>query len=163
MPGYWLIIKVVDLKTRQPVGPNERGEICLKSQSATPGFLSVQNDEFYDDEGFYKTGDVGYYDEDRYFYIVDRIKYLIKYRDISIAPAEFESILLEHPSVKEVGVVGAPRADCGEAPIAFVVLLPGTIVMAEELVQFLESRITSLMKLAGGVRFVQKLPRGAEG
>ncbi|KOB71342.1 Luciferin 4-monooxygenase [Operophtera brumata] len=158
-PGYGFTMKVVGLETRRLVGPNERGEICFKSPSVTPGYLSVSNDDFFDEEGFYKSGDVGYYDEDRYFYIVDRIKELIKYKDTGIAPAELESILMQHPSVREVGVVGQPNVDCGEAPTAFVALLPGSEATEEELVAFLEARVTFRMKLAGGVRFVERLPR----
>uniref|UniRef100_A0A2A4K7K9 Luciferin 4-monooxygenase n=1 Tax=Heliothis virescens TaxID=7102 RepID=A0A2A4K7K9_HELVI len=160
VPGYGFIIKVVDLETREPLGPNQRGEICIKGPSLMKAYLNNVNPECKDEEGFLKTGDVGYYDEDGYFFVVNRIKELIKYNDISIPPAEFEALLLQHPAVREAGVAGKPHPKHGELPVAFVVLQPGSTVTEEELVQHVESRVTFRMRLAGGVRFIDRLPRG---
>ncbi|KAJ0170074.1 hypothetical protein K1T71_014680 [Dendrolimus kikuchii] len=158
-PGF--IFKVVDLDTRKPLAPYQRGEICIKSVVLMKGYICNSTTDYMDEEGFYKTGDVGYYDEDDYFFIINRIKELIKFNDISIPPAEFEAILLQHQAVREVGVVGVPHPKWGEAPLAYVVLQPEAEATEEELVEFLNSRVTFRMKLAGGVRFVEGLPKGA--
>ncbi|KAJ8705441.1 hypothetical protein PYW08_012487 [Mythimna loreyi] len=158
-PCYGFVLKVVDLETRKPLGPNQRGEICIKGPSVVKAYLNNVNPDAKDEEGFLKTGDIGYYDEDSYFYIVNRIKELIKFNDISIAPAEFEALLLQHPSVREVGVVGKPHPNHGEVPVAFIVLQPGCTATEEELVDHVNSRVTFRMRLAGGVRFVDRIPR----
>ncbi|KAG6465865.1 hypothetical protein O3G_MSEX015450 [Manduca sexta] len=82
-PSY--IIKVVDLHTRSPLGPNERGEICVKSPAVLREYICANTTDYMDKEGFFKTGDVGYYDDDKYFYVVNRIKELIKFNDISVS------------------------------------------------------------------------------
>ncbi|CAH0698636.1 unnamed protein product [Spodoptera exigua] len=152
---------VVDLETRQPLGPNRQGEICIKGPSVMKAYLGNVQPDCKDEEGFLKTGDVGYYDEDGYFFVVNRIKELIKFNDISVAPAEFEDILLQHPAVREVGVVGKPHHVHGEVPVAFIVLQSGATASEAELVEHLNSRVTYKMRLAGGVRFIDRLPRGA--
>ncbi|KAJ8705439.1 hypothetical protein PYW08_012485 [Mythimna loreyi] len=161
MPSYGFVIKVVDLKTRAPLGPNQLGEICIKGPSVLKAYLNNVNPDCKDEEGFQKTGDVGYYDDDGHFYIINRIKELIKFNDINVVPAEFEALLLQHPSVREAGVVGKPDPKHGEVPVAFVVLQPGCTATEEELIKHLDSRVTYRMRLAGGVRFIDRLPRGA--
>ncbi|KAF9411846.1 hypothetical protein HW555_009451 [Spodoptera exigua] len=147
LPGLGFIMKVVDLETRQPLGPNRQGEICIKGPSVMKAYLGNVQPDCKDEEGFLKTGDVGYYDEDGYFFVV--------------APAEFEDILLQHPAVREVGVVGKPHHVHGEVPVAFIVLQSGATASEAELVEHLNSRVTYKMRLAGGVRFIDRLPRGA--
>ncbi|XP_050359872.1 luciferin 4-monooxygenase-like [Nymphalis io] len=149
---------VVDLKTREPLGPNQKGEICFKTPALMKGYIGVDY-EYLDDEGFFKTGDIGYYDEDKYFYVVDRIKDLIKYNSYQVAPAELEALLQKHPAVREAGVVGAPHEDLQELPTAFVVLQPGAQATEQELVDFVDKYISHRMRLAGGVRFVDAIPR----
>ncbi|XP_050559824.1 uncharacterized protein LOC126912298 isoform X5 [Spodoptera frugiperda] len=161
LPGLGFIMKVVDLETRQPLGPNLRGEICIKGPSVMKAYLDNVQPDCKDEEGFLKTGDIGYYDEDGYFYVVNRIKELIKFNDVSVSPAEFEDILLQHPAVREVGVVGKPHPMHGEVPVAFIVLQSGATASEEELVEHINSRVTFRMRLAGGVRFLDRLPRGA--
>ena len=97
--------------------------------------------DIMDEDGFLHTGDVGYYDEDEFFFIVDRIKELIKYKGFQVPPAELESILLTHPAIKDAAVVGLPDELAGELPLAFVVKQPGTVITAEEIIEFVNGKV----------------------
>jgi 4-coumarate--CoA ligase len=70
----------VDPETRKVLGANEHGEICVKGPIVMKGYVGVDRRNDFDDEGFFKTGDIGYYDQDQNFFIVDRLKELIKYK-----------------------------------------------------------------------------------
>ncbi|XP_072943191.1 luciferin 4-monooxygenase-like [Epargyreus clarus] len=153
------IFKIIDLNSGEPLGPNQRGEICFKSPTLMKGYIGDTGEEYMDEEGFFKTGDIGYYDEDKYFFIVDRVKELIKFNSYQVAPAELEAVLLQHPAVRDAGVVGAPHEEFGQVPTAFVVLQPNVDITSEQIVQYVDSQVSARMRLAGGVRFVQALPR----
>ncbi|CAH2100712.1 unnamed protein product [Euphydryas editha] len=152
------IVKIVDLDSRNPVGANQRGEICFKSPSLMKGYIGGPVDCF-DEDGFFKTGDIGYYDENKYLYVVDRIKDIIKYNGFTLNPSEMEAVLLQHPAILEVGVVGAPHETFGELPTAFVVLKSGATATEKELVNFVNEQVSVQTPLAGGVRFIDKIPR----
>ena len=85
------VIKVVDLGTRRNVGPNQRGELCFKGPPIMKGYHgdSQSTSACFDADGFLHTGDVGYYDEDGFFYIVDRVKELIKYKGYQVGSLSF--------------------------------------------------------------------------
>ncbi|XP_073964929.1 luciferin 4-monooxygenase-like [Choristoneura fumiferana] len=157
------IIKIIDLKTKEALGPNKEGEICIKGGSVMKGYVGKDRKDDFDEEGFFRTGDIGYYDEERYFYIVDRLKELIKYKAYQVPPAEIEAVLLEHPEVRDAGVVGVPHAGAGEVPRAFVALQPGASVTAEELQKFVAERLSNPKHLRGGVRFVPEIPKNISG
>ncbi|XP_063391516.1 uncharacterized protein LOC134677026 [Cydia fagiglandana] len=161
VPGA--IIKVIDLKTREPVGANQSGEICVKGGIVMKGYIGKDRREDFDDEGFFRTGDVGYYDEDGDFFIVDRLKELIKYKGYQVAPAELEAVLLQHPAVRDAGVVGIPDSSAGEVPRAFVVLQPGATATDEELRKFVAEKLSNPKHLRGGVRFVPEIPKNPSG
>ncbi|XP_048001968.1 4-coumarate--CoA ligase 1-like [Leguminivora glycinivorella] len=161
MPGA--IIKIIDLKTRKPVGANQPGEVCVKGGLVMKGYIGKDRREDFDDEGFFRTGDVGYYDEDGDFFIVDRLKELIKYKGYQVAPAELEAVLLQHPAVRDAGVVGIPDSRAGELPRAFVVLQPGATATAEDLKTFVAEKLSNPKHLRGGVRFVAEIPKNPSG
>lgn len=77
---------MVDVTTRNKLGHNQEGEICLKGPTKMKGYLGneKQTREIFDEDGYLKTGDIGYYDEDGYIFIVDRIKELIKYKGYQV-------------------------------------------------------------------------------
>ncbi|KAH6948386.1 hypothetical protein HPB50_023893 [Hyalomma asiaticum] len=104
-----------------------RGEIRIKSPCCAMGYLnnSQATAELYDEEGFLKTGDMGYYSDQGLFYITDRMKDLIKCMEQQVPPAELEALLLQHGAVHDVAVVGVPHDEYGEAARAFVVLKEG--------------------------------------
>lgn len=130
--------KVVDPDTKELCGPNKYGELCFKGPCVMKGYMGnkTATSETIDEDGFLHTGDIGYYDEDKYFYIVDRMKELIKYKGFQVAPAELESILVSHEAVKEAAVVGIPDERAGEVPKAFVIRNPSKHATEEELINF---------------------------
>ncbi|XP_013136651.1 PREDICTED: 4-coumarate--CoA ligase 1-like [Papilio polytes] len=157
------VVKVVDIHTREPLGPNQPGEICAKGVIIMKGYMGKDKGDDFDEEGFFKTGDIGYYDENKYFFIVDRLKELIKYKAYQVPPMELEAVLLQHPAVRDVGVVGLPHASAGEVPLAFIVLQPNTNATEKELQQFVAERLSNPKHLRGGVRFVKEIPKNPSG
>ncbi|XP_026764719.2 uncharacterized protein LOC113523050 [Galleria mellonella] len=157
------IIKVVDTETRKPLGPNKPGELCIKGPLIMKGYVGKDRKEDFDEEDFFRTGDIGYYDEDGHFFIVDRLKELIKYKAFQVAPAEIEALLLKHEAVRDAGVVGRKDRDSGEVPIAFVVKQPGKEVTEKELQDFIAERLSNPKRLRGGVKFVTEIPKNPSG
>jgi long-chain acyl-CoA synthetase len=116
-------------------------------------------------DGWYWSGDVVTRDAEGFYRVVDRRKEMIKYKGFPVAPAEVEAVLLEHPAVKECGVVGRADADAGEIPVAFVALRDGFASgkkMEEELCGFVAERLTRY-KQPREVHFVEVVPKTASG
>ncbi|MCS7182650.1 MAG: AMP-binding protein [Thermoanaerobaculum sp.] len=147
-----------------PLGPGEVGELCLKGPHVCLGYFRnpEATAQAFDGEGFFRTGDLAYYDEEGYFFIAGRRKEMFISGGINIFPAEVESVLVEHPQVADAAVVGVPDEVWGEKGVAFVVLRPGAALAAEELVQFLRGRLANF-KIPKEFLFVQELPRTAYG
>ncbi|GBP78223.1 Luciferin 4-monooxygenase [Eumeta japonica] len=154
---------IVDVNTRELLGPRTTGEICVKGPVLMKGYVGIPREQYLDEEGFLKTGDLGYYDEDHYVYIVDRIKSVIKCAGFQVSPVDIEAVLLQHSAVKEAGVVGRPDPEYGELPTAFVVKHPGAKVTEQELIDFVAVEVSYYMQLGGGVNFVAVLPRNPRG
>lgn len=115
-----------------------------------------------DIDGWLHTGDLAYFDTDGYLYLVDRAKELIKYKGFQIAPAELEAMLLTHPAVADVAVVGVPDAEAGEAPKAFVVLAPHAATTADELISHVRTRLATY-KQVRSIEFVEAIPKSPSG
>jgi acyl-CoA synthetase (AMP-forming)/AMP-acid ligase II len=116
--------------------------------------------ESLDGDGWYHTGDIGYADEDGYFYIVDRLKELIKYKAYQVAPAELEALLLSHPAVADAAVIPSPDEEAGEVPKAFLVMRnPMTV---EEVLDFVAAHVAPYKKIRR-VEFVEQLPKSPVG
>ena len=116
-------------------------------------------------DGWYWSGDIVTRDREGFYRVVDRRKEMIKYKGFSVAPAEVEAVLLEHPAVKECGVVGRRDADAGEVPVAFVALRDGfvdSVKLGEEICAFVADRLTHY-KQPREVRFVDVVPKTASG
>jgi len=116
-------------------------------------------------DGWYWSGDVVQRDERDFYYVLDRRKEMIKYKGFAVAPAEVEAVLLEHPSVRECGVVGKMDATAGEIPVAFVVLRDGfssSKKREEELCAFVADRLTHY-KQPREIHFVDAVPKTASG
>ena len=89
---------------------------------------------------YFPPGDIGYYDEHGYVFVVDRLKELIKYNAYQVSPAELEAVILTQPDVVDVGVIGLPDEAAGELPHAWVVRKPGSKVTEQDIVKFVEGK-----------------------
>src|SRR5207245_5457212 len=154
--------KLIDPTTGCELGPNQEGEVCVRGPQIMKGYLN--NPEAtactIDTDHWLHTGDVGYADRDGHFYIIDRVKELIKYKGFQVAPAELEAILLTQPAVADAAVIPCPNADAGEVPKAFVVLKGETT--AEALMSFIAARVAPHKKIRA-VAFVDQIPKSASG
>jgi long-chain acyl-CoA synthetase len=112
--------------------------------------------------GWFHTGDLGYRDEDGFFYIVDRSKDLVIRGGFNVYPREVEEVLNEHPAVREAAVVGRPDERLGEEVVAFVSLRPGSAAEPEEVVAFCRERLAAY-KYPREVVVVDELPKGPSG
>ncbi|MCS7172833.1 MAG: acyl--CoA ligase [Armatimonadetes bacterium] len=154
--------RVVDPDTGRDLGPGEVGELLVRGPMVTVGYWRnpEANEEAYLEEGWFRTGDLVRFDEAGYMWWVDRRKEMIKYKGYSIAPAELEEILRQHPAVREACVIPKPDPEVGQIPKAFVV--PHGEVTAEELLRFVEERVAPYKKVRE-VEFVSGLPKSAVG
>ena len=154
--------RVVDPATREDVGPGQDGEIWIRGPQVMLGYLNCPEATrtTVDEEGWLHTGDIGHADAAGDFFIVDRLKELIKYKGMQIAPAELESLLLSHPAVADAAVVSQKDEAAGEIPRAFVVLkAPAT---AEELMRFVADRVASYKKIRR-LDFIDAIPKSPSG
>ncbi|CAL4062940.1 unnamed protein product, partial [Meganyctiphanes norvegica] len=155
---------VVSLEDGSILGPGQPGELWTKTPSVMSRYHNNEAAtlETLPGDGWLRTGDVAMYDEVGFFYIVDRIKELIKVKGMQVSPSELESELLQHPGVGEVGVVGVPDDRAGELPRAYVIRRdPG--VTEQQLIEFMSNRVAPHKRLAAGVRFVESLPKNQTG
>ncbi|XP_058465887.1 luciferin 4-monooxygenase-like [Malaya genurostris] len=158
-PGQW--VKVIDTETGKTLGSHQNGELCFKGTLIMKGYIGKE--EAIDQDGWLHTGDVGYYDQDENFYIVDRLKELIKYKAFQVPPAELEALLLTHPKVKDAAVIGIPDERVGELATAFVVPVDGSNVKVEEILKFVNDQVSHAKELHGGVRIIHEIPKTASG
>ncbi|CAH1791190.1 unnamed protein product, partial [Owenia fusiformis] len=116
-----------------------------------------------DKDGWLHTGDIGHYDHDGYFYVVNRLKELIKYKGYQVAPAELEGLLSTHPDIADSAVMGVPDIVAGELPKAFIVKKPAATITEEQICQFVGERVAPHKKLRGGVEFLKEIPKSTSG
>jgi len=130
-------VKVVDLSTGAALGANTDGEICVRGNKMFAGYLNNEKAyrEAVDGEGWYRTGDIGHYDERENIFITDRLKEVIRIgvgnQYINISPVEIEQYLLTHPSIAECAVVGVNNRAGTHWPRAYVVQKVGAPVVNE--------------------------------
>lgn len=151
------------------VSHGEDGELCLKGPNIFKGYYNdpKATSQSFDAEGWYHTGDIGHVDEQNNIYITDRIKELIKYNGFQVAPAQLEGLLLGHPAVADVAVIGVYSDErATELPRAYIVVAgryreDGKL--EQDLHKWLNERVSSHKRLRGGVRFVDVIPKSNAG
>lgn len=161
------VLPYVDLSIRENGGlnalpPNAIGEVCVRTPMTIDRYLNrdpLGPDELTPD-GLFRTGDVGYLDDDGYLYITDRLKDMIIAGGSNIYPAEIEAVLVEHPSIIDAAVIGVPSDEYGEQPLAFCEARAGA--KAEDVLAFCRGRLATY-KLPREVIFVDELPRNPTG
>jgi len=143
--------------------PYQVGEIWVRGPTVTPGYFRRPQDTARAiQSGWLRTGDLGYFDEDGFLYVVDRRDDLIISGGENVYPAEVEAVLAAHPAVAQAGVAGIPHPRWGQVPAAAVVLRPGTQAAAGELKDFCAQRLARY-KIPAHIIFVDELPRNAAG
>ncbi|MBV8700368.1 MAG: AMP-binding protein, partial [Bradyrhizobium sp.] len=161
LPGIELAILDPDGK---PLPPRKVGEIATRSGSNMAGYwnLPEATARTLDKNGWLRTGDAGFLDEDGYLYIHDRIKDMIISGGENIYPAEVESAICDHPDVAEAAVIGVPDDKWGEAVKAIVVMKPGRTADATDIINFTRTRIAGY-KTPKSIDFLDALPRNPSG
>jgi long-chain acyl-CoA synthetase len=137
----------------------EAGEICIAGPQVMAGYWNKPEETENAFVGrFFRSGDVGYMDEEGFIFIVDRIKDMINASGFKVYPRRIEDVLYEHPAVEEVTVIGIPDAYRGEAPKAFVKLKEGERATQAELLEFLRPRLSKI-ELPAEIEFRDQLPK----
>jgi fatty-acyl-CoA synthase len=145
------------------LGPDEKGEIVLRGPTAMKYYLDDPDATAeIQQNGWHHTGDIGYRDEDGFFYIVDRKRDMVVSGGFNIFPLEIEQVLLAHPDVQDCAVIGVPDEKWGEAVKAVIVHSPGSAVSDKELQNFCRKSLGG-MKTPKSVDFVDDLPKSAAG
>ncbi|KAH6936051.1 hypothetical protein HPB50_012881 [Hyalomma asiaticum] len=168
IPVTGVAVKVVDIRTREKLGPHQVGEICFRSTSMVRGYYKrpKESAELFDEDGWCKSGDAGYYDEDGRFYFYERLKQMIKCMDNQVVPSELEELLLRvHAAeIAEVSVVGLSHPEYGEAAAAAVVLTDeGRRQDVNALINGIKATVAANLavhkRLYGGVHILDSLPK----
>jgi fatty-acyl-CoA synthase len=162
-PNFFVDAQIVD-DGNSFLGPNKAGELVLKGPSYCSGYFNnpEATADAVDERGFFHTGDVAQYDEEGYFFIVDRKKDMFISGGENVYPAEIEKALYQHPAVHMCAVIGLPDPKWGEVGKACVVLKPGMSATEEELIQFMADRLAKY-KVPKSVTFIDALPISAAG
>jgi len=158
LPVFDTECKVVDVATGEDLPPGSEGEICIRGPQVMVGYWN-RDDATAEvlKDGWLYSGDIGREDEDGYFYITDRKKDLILYKGYNVYPRELEEVLFTHPAIEMCGVVGKPDETAGELPVAFVQLKAGAQATADELMDYVNSRVAAYKKLRA-VHFTGVIP-----
>lgn len=156
--------RVVDPETGEDLPAGRDGEIWCRGPMNMKGYLNRPDAtaDTIDEDGWLHTGDIGHVDDDGFWYIVDRLKELIKYKGFQVPPAELEALIVTHPSVADCAVIGIPDEEAGEIPKAFVALKPGAECSAGAIQEFVAGHVAHY-KQVRVVEFVDAIPKSASG
>jgi acyl-CoA synthetase (AMP-forming)/AMP-acid ligase II len=154
--------RIIDYTSDAELGPNQEGELWVRGPQVMQGYLNQPEATraVINPHGWFRTGDIGYADEDAYFYVIDRLKELIKYKGLQVAPAELEAVLLTHPAVADAAVIPSPDEEAGEVPKAFVVLRGEAT--PDELMAFVADKVAPYKKIRR-LEVIDQIPKSASG
>lgn len=167
IPFYNVEIKIID-ECGNSLGPNQNGQICVRKNMAWSGYYGNQEatEDVYDKAGeWYKTGDMGNFDEDGYFHFVERIKDIIRLEIIDISPAEIEEIILQIPDITQCCVFGIPDELKFNILGALVIKKDGSGVTEEDVEKFVIAKAPDYISIAftGGSYFADSFPLTSSG
>jgi acyl-CoA synthetase (AMP-forming)/AMP-acid ligase II len=163
-PFAWVEARIVDPATGADRATGEIGELWTRSPQNMAGYWNnpKATEETITAEGWLRTGDAGYLDEDGYLFLTDRVKDMIVTGAENVYPIEVENVLASHPAVADVAVIGVPDPTWGETVKAVVVVRPGAQVEESELIAYARGRIAHF-KCPRSVDFIDVLPRNPSG
>jgi acyl-CoA synthetase (AMP-forming)/AMP-acid ligase II len=165
IPHFGVDCRIVNVDTRQELPIGEEGELIIKGPMVTKGYWNnPEETEKVLQDGWLATGDIARMDHDGYFYIVERIKDMIKASGYSVFPAEVEALMYEHPAVQEVAVIGVADPHRGENIKAFIILRPQHkgLVQKKEMIAWAKNKMAAY-KYPRIVEFVDDLPKTGSG
>lgn len=156
--------KVVDFEKGIALPPYSEGELWLKGPAVMKGYLKNEaaTSTTIVADGWLRTGDLCYFDEDGYLFVVDRIKELIKHKGYQVAPAELEAILLNHPHILDAAVIPLEDEEAGEVPMAYIVRETGSELSEYQVIQFVAGQVAPYKKIKR-VAFINAIPKSAAG
>ncbi|KAI9038779.1 acyl--CoA ligase [Aspergillus affinis] len=146
------------------LGRNQRGELWVRGQNVMKGYWRnpEATRETKTPDGWLKTGDIAFVNDEGKFHVVDRKKELIKVKGNQVAPAELEALLLEHPAVADAAVIGVP-VNGDERPRAYIALKPEQSATEADIVEFMSGKVSVIKRITGGVVFVDAIPKNPSG
>jgi acyl-CoA synthetase (AMP-forming)/AMP-acid ligase II len=153
---------VVDPTSGEEVAAGELGEVWIRGPQVMRGYLNndAATANTIDADGWLHSGDIGRVDSDGYFFLVDRLKELIKYKGLQVAPAELEAVLLSHPQISDAAVIGVADEEAGEVPKAFVVLAEE--LSEDDITAYVAERVAPHKRIRL-VEVVDEIPKSASG
>uniref|UniRef100_A0A803LIM9 4-coumarate--CoA ligase n=1 Tax=Chenopodium quinoa TaxID=63459 RepID=A0A803LIM9_CHEQI len=156
--------KIVDPESGKALGVNQTGELWLRSHTVMKGYFNNHEATVstLTSDGWLKTGDVCYFDEDGFLFVVDRLKELIKYKGYQVPPAELEALLLTHPEIADAAVIPFPDKNVGQFPMAYVVRKAGSNLSENEIMDFVAKQVAPYKRIRR-VAFIDSVPKNASG
>ncbi|MCD7458396.1 4-coumarate--CoA ligase-like 5 [Datura stramonium] len=156
--------KIVDPESGKAFPANKTGELWLRGPTIMKGYFS--NEEAtastLDSDGWLRTGDLCYIDEDGFIFVVDRLKELIKYKGYQVPPAELEALLLTHPEISDAAVIPFPDKEVGQFPMAYVVRKSGSTISEKAVMDFVAKQVAPYKRIRR-VAFVASIPKNPSG
>ncbi|MBV9020473.1 MAG: AMP-binding protein, partial [Ktedonobacteraceae bacterium] len=164
MPIHNTEQKIVDMETgEREVPAGTHGEIIVRGPQIMKGYWKAAEETARVlRDGWFYTGDIGHVDEDGFTYIVDRKKEMIKYKGFGVAPAELESLLLEHPAIMDAAVIGIPDEEAGELIKGYVVMRKEHTATADDIIAFANAKLAGYKKIHY-IEFTDAIPKNASG
>ncbi|UCE09966.1 MAG: long-chain fatty acid--CoA ligase [Candidatus Thorarchaeota archaeon] len=154
-PNFFIDAKVVDPETGKECGANEVGELLFKGPTVTIGYWNRPelNRTLLDDDGWFRTGDMVYFDDEGFYFVVDRVKDMFISGGENVYPREIEKLLEQHPKISQVQVIGVPDSKWGEVGRAIIVLDSGQDATGDEIIEFCSGKLAKF-KIPKSVVFV---------
>lgn len=164
IPGPGVEVRIMDNDTNTECKVGDVGEIWIRSPQVMVGYWKMPEEtaKSINTDGWFKSGDAGYVDKDGYVYIHDRVKDMIVSGGENVYPAEVENVLMSHPAIADVAVIGIPHERWGETALAVVVKAPGSEVTEQEIIDFSQSQLAKF-KCPTQVAWADALPRNPSG
>ncbi|XP_059488001.1 uncharacterized protein LOC132203868 [Neocloeon triangulifer] len=159
-------VKIADFDTGELLDENQLGKLYVRSKFLLKGYLGVNGKmdrSCLDAEGWFDTGDMAFVDEEGELFVRERVSFMFVYINRRVIPSEIEALLLEHPAVQMVCVLGVPHVDTNYQATAFVVLKRGKLATEDELKRIVARKLPEHKHLHGGVQFVESLPENRGG